>query len=229
MLRLLASVVLAGTVFSFVLYMPRCSRAEGANETAEPVAPKNPWQTIRFTGERKLTAVRLVLKGMKASPWGDTGIAGNDGIDIMLRDPMILRTIQEGFAAPVTWGIPDDSTLHVSAPGYRVGTIQVSATDGEFEIGICTGGFFIQPQVIRMCHAFYSWPLAKQIDDVVYDETKSHLPLDVFRMLSGEWIVPAQRRQYYWMRQNHLIKQYQKIEAGQAPAHSDLLQKQGLR
>jgi len=229
MLRFLASVVLASNIFSFVLFTPKCSMAEEDNETAESVAAKNPWEIIRFTGERKLTAIRLVLRSMKASPWGDTGIAGKDGLDVTLKDPMILRTIQAGFDASITLGVPDGSAFQMCATGYPVGTMQVFATDGDFEIGICTGGFFVHPQVLRMRHAFYSWLLAKQIDDVVYDETKAHLPLDVFRVLSGEWIVPTQRRHYYWLRRNHLIKQYQKIEAGRRPEHSDLLERQGVR
>lgn len=180
-----------------------------ANKTDE-----DPWKLVWIDHERPIKRLELKLYSMKESPWGDTGIAGEQGIDIVVDDPIALRTVAEALRAPLARGVSRDGASSVSGVGYQVGSLKVTAADKSFEILIDTGGFFVGPDLV-MSRAFYSWALAQQVDDLVFLETKTHIPLDVFRTLSGESLIASDRTKYYVLRKADKIKQMKKHQQSQ--------------
>lgn len=112
-------------------------------------------------------------------------------VDIPICDLEVLQRLQNSMDMPLRYGYPNDGTCGGGfGCGGAFGVLKVSATDGDFEIGISLAGFLIDadegPDVRNI---FFSWALANELDDIWHNHTGKHFPEDLVKTLSGiSWL-----------------------------------------
>jgi len=144
-------------------------------------------------GERKITCVRIKLMSMKSSPWGKLGLAGKDGLSFETTDPTILAAVTWALRHPMRVGVPGFFNRKVLGTPYPAGHIAIVSSAGKYVIGITHYGFAFGKKHYTREREFYSWMLAKQLDDIVFTQTGNHIPKDVFETLSGERQIRGQK------------------------------------
>ena len=193
-----------------MLCSARCSIASEPQERKTEKIPdenlKVDWALLWFSDVRKIEKISITLSDMKSSPWHKTGIAGKHGMRIETRDPIIIKTIQQGMMLPLRRGIPDKAGWGAGGTPYPVGFIEVTTNKDSFVIGVTWSGFSLGSKEFRMQNVFYSWMLAKQLDDILFRETKLRIPSEVFKSLSGEHLIEAGKMNYKAIRDDSTKK-----------------------
>ena len=112
-------------------------------------------------------------------------------IDIRIDDKDVLQRLENAMRMPLRYGFSNDGT---GGGGFLCGgafaVLKVSATDGDFEIGICPVGFLIDAEEgPDFNNIFFSWALANNLDQIWFQKTGKHFPESIFKRLSGiSWL-----------------------------------------
>lgn len=164
------------------------------DEKYEPVD----W-SVTFPPSGKITKVVVVLHEMEPYPGG---IKESKWLNYETKNELVLQTIQTGLKLPLRLGIPDEAGWHAGpAINLSVGHIEIFMDDkSSFIVGMTWTGFALGEKEYRAQNVFFSWALAKQVDDLMFQENKKHLPKWLFDNLSGEAEVRSSKHKYYLLR-----------------------------
>ena len=85
----------------------------------------------------------------------------------------------------------------VSGPGnYCVGRVEVTTSKSNFIAGISTSGFLMDTEIPMSRNAFFTWGLAKLMDEALFQQTKEHLPAELMSHLSGQNCIDYEKSIY---------------------------------
>ena len=77
------------------------------------------------------------------------------------------------------------------------GTIYVKTKSGTFYIGMTPLGFTLNSDMYTTANCFWSWGLAKHIDDLLFENTGKRLPENAFMTFSGEGEIESSKERYH--------------------------------
>ena len=153
------------------------------------------WRLLLFTFPegRRVKHVRIELYERKACSWGE-GVVGDARVVIESGDSKVTKALTFGLDTPLRVAFPDGPGGQ-GPGGYKIGKMIVTTTKDVFPVAITTGGFALGDEW-EIQKVFFSWAVAKQIDDLLFARTGRRLPRDLFRHLSGESRIDAQKEAY---------------------------------
>ena len=126
------------------------------------------WSLLSFkNGEIK--KIRMV---------GFDGYNGGKPLDVVSDDRIDLETCEYALhqAAVLRLGIPDFGRGGGGVGGgAHLGVIQVDTGKRKMIVGVSMAGFFLNTFHGSSRQTFYSWALAKQVDDLLFKATKKQL------------------------------------------------------
>jgi len=180
---------------------PPTQQRQKADAAADIELPKpTPWRLLDFTdpGSRRITSLRIVLPEKEKTPFG-SGIAGDKRVVYTTTDATVMRAMERFLCWPMRHAVQDDV---YGGPGsaFCVGEVHVRTTTDKLLVGISLAGFALEGREANLQNTFYSWGLAKYVDDILFEKTHLHLPEDLFRTLSGEAVILHEKSRYRQMR-----------------------------
>jgi len=114
-------------------------------------------------------------------------------VRIRSEDRKILEAVQVALDIPFRRAVPDDGSYEGTYGVGNIGTIWITATDGKFMLGVNFCGFALNARDADNNNSFFSWLLAKQLDQLLFEQTGKHLPERIFDGLSGEYKYKMQK------------------------------------
>jgi hypothetical protein len=120
-------------------------------------------------------------------------------LDFESKDALVLRTIEytAHASSAVRPAVSDLRTPYGSgADGAYLGIMKLDTADGPLIIGVSRIGFFLGVWDGSVRQTFFSWGLAKQVDDLLFNATGKHLEAEHFEALSGEERIKVGKKAY---------------------------------
>lgn len=168
------------------------------------------WNLLNFHFEDSpLEKVELELTGVSV-PVGENGKSAkrfNRKAYFVSTDQLFLDHVAT-YTNPIgifVHAIPDGTSIGVSGDGgftYAVLTLHTKdMPEGNYKkqkivIGLTPCGFILGGRGGCYYRAFYSWGLAKTVDDFLLMKTGEGLPSDFIKTLSGESRIESQKKNY---------------------------------
>ena len=198
--------------FSWSLsFSANCSNAQESLKTPD----RNEWVKTRFgrklngSEEYKITAVFLDIpknadqemqygldsKMLNAPNLGPFESPNSQLKSARIDDPATIQWIQDSFQSFARL-----ETLGSSAYG-RLGTVTIVTNEERFDISVTERGFTLGDGLPNRKNTFYSWELAKLIDNEARRQFKTGLKPSYFDLLSGQLRIERSKDNY-----NHLFR-----------------------
>lgn len=142
------------------------------------------WDLLHLK-EGDITSVRMVGRFAAVNKWGS-----DRQLDVTTTDPQVLRTFEQALATPYVLR-PGTSDIGrgwiTNGGGDHQGVIVVATkTKGKFIIGVGQSGFYLGIWHGTQRQHFWSAGLAKQVDELLFEETGKHLPDKYMHEMSGQ-------------------------------------------
>jgi len=170
---------------------------------------KADWNLLIFTRDRTVRSVKLVLFESE-NVLLRKGIVGDQRLIYETSSPKVSRVMTEFLRFPLRLAIPDDDSWLNAYYGYVLGTLTIVTGTGErVLITITDCGFVLSAEKWRDQNAFFSYGVAKQIDDILFQERALRLPPNLLTVLSGEHFIAAHRKHY-----ERITKEYEERRTG---------------
>ncbi|NQU24104.1 MAG: hypothetical protein HQ567_22705 [Candidatus Nealsonbacteria bacterium] len=180
--------------------------------------PPTDWSELYFDRQKKeIREVRVVFYKEEQIPFTlhkrqPLLVANGEGFDAVIRDPVQLRLIAKSLqfqlciaCAPTSmWGGVD----------LTLGAVHVIAPPRHVLIGITTAGFVLGTRHYVTPRTFFSWGLAKTLDEALVKQGKPRMSASVFDNLSGEMRVRRAKAMY-----EHSRKMLSQPAAETKPGH----------
>jgi hypothetical protein len=160
------------------------------------------WNLLNMGFGRRVTQISIILLEKRAVPFGK-GVVGPKRFEYQTGEPSVVEVMTSSLDLPLRRACPDHEGFGFGVGHYSLGTMIVTTTKDQFVVGITDGGFALGSSDWTIQNVFYSWGVARQIDDVLFEETAKRLPLDVFQALSGESFILTHKRMYELIRSRH--------------------------
>jgi hypothetical protein len=129
---------------------------------------------------------------------------GKNTLSTLTQDPILLSIVQQACSPHYLLRPHTCSTTAGGGYGgpYILGTLKIITTKRKLNIYITGSGFQFEkgPGANLSQRFFYSWALAKVLDDMVYEARSpnhEHISWSLFHALSGESIVDL-NKEIYW-------------------------------
>ncbi|OHB73864.1 MAG: hypothetical protein A2V70_11425 [Planctomycetes bacterium RBG_13_63_9] len=124
-------------------------------------------------------------------------------LDLRSSDPIVFKTVEGclrgGF--PLRPAFSDIGVSTTADLGIdHLGILQITTREEKVIIGVSETKFYLGTWHGSNRQAFYSWGLAKQVDDLLFEATGKHLEKKHFEALSGEEIIRENKRLYEGIR-----------------------------
>ena len=103
--------------------------------------------------------------------------------------------VERFLTAPLRAAVPNGFATFSSGADC-VGRVEITKTRESFFVGVCTSGFTLNTESDFQDRVFFSWGLAKLVDDMLFQTRKEHLPGKLFDHLSGQLRSEADKRRY---------------------------------
>lgn len=148
--------------------------------------------------EDELKVEKIALEGFNEELYPPH--AENEELSTSTTDPALLAVVatacsRDWLLRPLS---PPDAGGGIGG-SYVVGTLKVQTTKRTVVVRVTKVGFELQgvqsPDLLQ--RRFYSWALAKVLDDMVAKATNKHISHELFIALSGEGVIDMNRR-IYW-------------------------------
>jgi hypothetical protein len=154
------------------------------------------WELLEAFGEgdTRITKLRIVLDKMDALPWAQWARRDKEFV-YETKDAKVLHLAETFLTTPLRIARPDGTTL-IGPGDYCLGKVEVTTTEGTFFVGIFARGFSLESTIPLQQNTFFSWGLAKLIDDALFHERKEHLREGMFNALSGQTSIDSQKYRY---------------------------------
>lgn len=142
-----------------------------------------------------ITHMKIVLPRKQDTPF-ETGFTGDRDVVCETSDAVVLEAIRTFLYNPMR-----KSMSYGGACGSwcAVGKIVVTTSERSFTIIVTNVGFMLGTEVTDEAR-FYSWGLAKYVDDVLFEQTGRHIPKELFGSMSGELIIQGHQEVYNRLR-----------------------------
>ena len=151
-----------------------------------------PWKLLDFHGKRKVTRIRLVFFKFNENDFDGHRVLP-DLLDITSADSEVIRVIQMGLDHATRPAAERDG---FGAGGdWPIGQLQVCTTNEVIVIAIHKYAFGLHDQFVNTTNTFWSWTLAKEIEELYFHNTDHHLPDAIIEGLSGEKWVQIQKKE----------------------------------
>lgn len=127
----------------------------------------------------------------------------NDGkpLDIVVTDQVVLTTCAWALGALARPAMSEfDPSTGGIGQGAHLGVIQIVGKDRTLVIGVSQKCFFMGIWHGSFRQSFFSWILAKQVDDLLFRATNQHLTKKQFDALSGLSWIEHNRHLFYSVR-----------------------------
>jgi hypothetical protein len=145
--------------------------------------------------ERRITKLKIILDKAEALPLAQW-VRRDKEFVAETNDPDTVHLAERFLTAPLRLAVADGFGS-VGGPGtYYIGKVEVTTTKESYYVGICTIGFTLNSEIPLDDRVFFSWGLAKLIDDMLVEQTKEHLPERLFERLSGKTQSDGDKRFY---------------------------------
>lgn len=176
-------------VFSFAFF--------GKAYAQESIVSEVNWNSLEFQGDYLIKKIIVAIPSNGDAPW-EKGVLNADGFSvegIEIRDGKRLRYLESRIVQVLKIATNEDV---VKTGGYsQIGSLSVITTNGEnFEIGISDAGFTLGTESTSSDTIFYSWALAKLIDEAVKSQLKIGLKKKSFDVLSGLNKIKSEQLQF---------------------------------
>lgn len=154
------------------------------------------WELLSSFGEgyTRITKLKFVLFKMDALPWARWARRDKEFVH-ETKDPKVLQLAEDFLTTPLRIAKVDGSTL-IGPGDYYLGKVEVTTTEGAFFVGVFARGFSLESTIPVQQNTFFSWGLAKLIDDALFHERKEHLRDVMFDALSGQGSIDSHKYRY---------------------------------
>jgi hypothetical protein len=180
-----------------------CADARPEQKITSTRGGKPDWSLLIFTRDRPVRSIKLVLFESQEVPL-HKGVVGDRRLVYETSSPKVARVMREFLRFPLRLAVPDDDSWLNCYYGYAIGTLTVAtAMDERVLITITDSGFVLSAGKWRDQNAFFSYGVAKQIDDILFQERAIRLSPNLLRTLSGEHIIRAGHEHYDRITKEH--------------------------
>lgn len=155
------------------------------------------WDLLSFepTGPKQLLRVDVSL--LPEGEFHPISVAGKKGLQATIEDAPRLGYLAGSLDRPLRIAYPERTDMwEGSGWAYTVGEVKIVRRDKTFNIGISRAGFLLESAAYAPQNAFFSWGLARVIDDELFKQHKIRLPNDVFDSLSGQSHIDSDKYRY---------------------------------
>jgi hypothetical protein len=147
------------------------------------------WRLAYFADKRHVTKIELIM--YKPSGFD---ISRKALFSIDTTDELVRVRAERGLSdlmRPLAWEYQQSA-----GSGMSYGELRITATDGAFSVYLYGTGFAMVHDFDDPKCGFYSWTLAKVVDDLYYRKTGEHLSQDRLDGLVGEFYRRAEVANY---------------------------------
>lgn len=164
----------------------------------QPKLDKVDWSLLLHTfggpdPRRHAKAVRIELPAKEEDRYWI-----NRSVNVECDDAALLGRIRfGGQIVPLRLAWPDDGSFNLGGGhGTYLGKMHVSSPAGQFLIGLSALGFMLDTVMVDARHIFYSYMLARTIDEILLLKAGIRLPPPLMEVLSGERQIRLEKEVY---------------------------------
>lgn len=171
------------------------------DENGDDIVPPKPlWELLEMTDgmggvppseRRAINRIKITFNAKDATIW-NVGFVGKKPLVYETDDPRVLHVITYFLSHPLRRAASGRSH-GCEGSGFDVGTIEVTTSKDKFIITITRIGFLLgeSPDLHTI---FYSWGLAHFLDDLCIHKLGVHIPPNIMRHLTGEWMIDVEKK-----------------------------------